>query len=170
MSNLIDVIKTRRCVRSYKTEQIKEAELNAVLEAGIFAPSAMNRQPCKIVVLQDKELIYEAGTVNPERGGVAQYHDAPTVIMIFADKNISTYIQDASAITTNILNAAHSIGVDSCWVHIPPRTYESDEGKKLLAKLGLSENYAGVASVTLGYTDAEYPQAKPRKVDVIKRF
>lgn len=170
MNNLLEAIKTRRSVRSYQSKQITDDELNSILEAGTRAPSAMNRQPCTIVVLQDKELINEAGTVNPARGGVAQYHGAPTVIMVFADKNISTYIQDASAITTTMLNAAHSIGVDSCWIHIPPKTYETAAGQKLLKKLGLSESLEGVASVVLGYTDAAYPEAKPRKDDFIKRF
>ena len=70
----------------------------------------------------------------------------------------------------NLMNAAHAVGVDSCWIHRARETFAREEGKALLKEWGLGENYVGIGNCVLGYRDCEYPQAKPRKDTYIKRI
>jgi len=170
MNETLQILKTRRSVRAYRADQIKEEELDAILEAGSFAPSGKSMQPCTIVSLQDPELIDMAAVVDDSRGGLAQYYGAPTVVLVFADPGVRTHKLDGAAATMNMLNAAHSLGVDSCWINIPAGAYESEKGKALLCKLGLDNTLAGVASLVLGYGSGAYPNPKPRREGCIKKF
>lgn len=83
-------------------------------------------QSAKIVVVQNKELIGEIAKVNGSfvnKPGLNPFYDAPTLIIVFADKFVSTYIEDGSAVISNIINAAFSLDVDSCWVHRAKETF-----------------------------------------------
>ena len=91
------------------------------------------------------------------------FYGAPTVIVVLADKNIPTYVQDASLVMGNMMNAAFALGVDSCWIHRAREVFDSEEGKELKKQWGVPEEYIGVGHCVLGYRDCEYPTAKPRK-------
>jgi len=115
-------------------------------------------------------LIEEIAKVNGSfvnKVGLNPFYNAPTLIIVFADKNISTYINDGSAVISNIINAAFSLGVDSCWVHRAKETFETEFGKKLMKKWGLDDNYEGIGNVVLGYRDMILPPPFPRKEDYI---
>ena len=99
--------------------------------------------------------------------GLNPFYDAPTLIIVFADKFVSTYIEDGSAVISNIINAAFSLDVDSCWVHRAKETFLTEFGKELMKKWGLGDNYVGVGNVVLGYRDMILPPASPRKEDYI---
>ena len=132
-------LKTRRSCRKYRPEQIKESELEQILEAGVFAPTGMGMQSPKIVVVQDKETIEELSKMNAKIMG-------------------------------NLMNAAHAVGVASCWIHRAKEEFESEEGKTLLKKWGIEGDYAGIGHCILGYAaeGGEAP-AKPRKEDYVVR-
>ena len=172
MNETIKVLKERRSIRKYKDIQITEEELNTILDCGMYAPSGKNRQSGLIVVIQNKELISKIAKINASfvnKVGLNPFYDAPTLIIVFADKNISTYIQDGSAIITNMLNAAYSIGVSSCWIHRAKETFETEEGKKLLQEWGIPSNYEGIGNCVLGYADCENPKPLPRKDNYVIR-
>lgn len=172
MNETIKVLKERRSIRKYKDIQITEEELNTILDCGMYAPSGKNRQSGLIVVIQNKELISKIAKINASfvnKVGLNPFYDAPTLIIVFADKNISTYIQDGSAIITNMLNAAYSIGVSSCWIHRAKETFETEEGKKLLQQWGIPSNYEGIGNCVLGYADCENPKPLPRKDNYVIR-
>ena len=99
--------------------------------------------------------------------GLNPFYDAPTLIIVFANKNISTYIEDGSAVISNIINGAFSLGVDSCWVHRAYETFQTEFGKSLMKKWGLSDEYVGIGNVVLGYRDMILPPPSPRKEDFI---
>lgn len=163
----LNVLKNRRAIRKYKAEQIKDSELDAVLEAGTYAPTGMGKQSPLIVAVQDPEKVAEIKKLNAKIIGNDSdpYYGAPTIILIFSenayDKEIG--ILDAASVCVNMLNAAYAVGLGSCWIHRAYPMFESDEGKALLKKWGLSENLRGVASIALGYADCEHPQARPRR-------
>ena len=172
MNETIKVLIERRSIRKYKDIQITEEELNTILECGMYAPSGKNKQSGLIVVIQNKELIAKIAKINASfvnKEGLNPFYDAPTLIIVFADKNISTYIQDGSAIITNMLNAAYSIGVSSCWIHRAKETFETEEGKKLLQEWGIPSNYEGIGNCVLGYADCENPKPFPRKDNYVIR-
>lgn len=163
-----EVLKNRRAIRKFKSEQIKSEELNAVLEAGTYAPTGMNRQSPLIVAFQDPEKVRIIKKLNADVLGSDSdpYYGAPTVIVVFKTDLVSDEelgILDAAAVCTNILNAAYAAGLGSCWIHRAKNMFESDEGRKYLKEWGLPENLRGVCSIALGYADCEHPEARPRR-------
>lgn len=169
MNTTIKDIIERRSIRKYQPHQITEDELNTVLKAGMYAPTAMNKQSPIMVVVQKKELIEKLAKLNAKVMGkeVDPFYGAPTVIIVFADKRIRTYIEDGSLVMGNLMNAAHAIGLGSCWINRAKEVFESEEGKELLKEWGIDENYAGIGNCILGYSDMELPKAAPRKDDYV---
>jgi nitroreductase len=165
MNETIKILLERRSIRKFKPEQIKEEELNAILEAGMYAPSGGNQQAALLVVIQDKETLKKLSAMNAAVLGkdIDPYYGAPTVILVFADKSKITPVEDASLALGNMFNAAAALCIGSCWVHRTKQMFETEEGKDLLRKWGVAGDYIGVGSCILGYPDGEYPKAAPRK-------
>lgn len=172
MNEIIQCLTERRSVRDYKPEQIKETELKEILEAGKYAPTGRGAQSPVMVVVQDKETIQTLSRLNAKimgREGTDPFYGAPTVIVVLADKSYNTYLEDGSLVMGNLMNAAFSLGVDSCWIHRAKETFESAEGKALLKKWGIDENYAGIGNCILGYRNGALPAPKPRKENYVYR-
>ena len=170
MNEVTKVLCTRRSIRKFKSTQIPKEILDEILKCGTFAPNGKSKQSAKIVVVQNKDLIEEIAKVNGSfvnKAGLNPFYNAPTLIIVFADKNITTHIEDGCAVISNILNAAFSLDVDSCWVHRAKETFETEFGKKLMKKWRLGEEYVGIGNVVLGYRDMILPPAMPRKEDYI---
>lgn len=162
----------RRSIRAYKEEQVKEEQLQEILEAGKYAASGMGRQPVKMVVIQDKATIAQLSKMNAKIMGadIDPFYGAPTVIVVLADKSVPTHYADGCLTMGNLMNAAHAVGVDSCWIHRATEEFESEEGKALLAKWGIEGEYEGIGHCILGYRSCDYPQAAARKEDMIVRI
>ena len=158
----------RRSIRKYKAEQIKDEELEQILKAGIYAASGMNKQPCKIVAVQDKETRDLLMALNRKVGNMPEdmdpFYGAPTVLVVLYDPEISPIaFYDAVLVMGNLMNAAHAIDVDSCWIHRAKETFEFPEGKELLRKWGLKDTLVGVGNCILGYREGDLPEAAERK-------
>ena len=168
------VIKTlveRRSVRRYTKKQIEEEKLELILKAGTYAPTGMGGQSPVMVVVQDDETIKTLSKLNAKVMGTSSdpFYGAPTVIIVLADKNAWTCVEDGSLVMGNLMNAAFSLGVDSCWIHRAKEVFEMKEGKELLKKWGIGENYIGIGNCILGYKDGTLPTARPRKSNYIYR-
>lgn len=170
MNETIKTLIERRSCKKFKTEQIKKEELDLILQAGMNAPTGKGMQSPIILVLQDKEKIEKLREINKKILGrdVDPFYNAPTVLVVMADKNMFTYVEDGSLVLGNMMNAAFSLGVGSCWIHRAKEEFESPEGKALLKEWNISENYVGVGHCILGYADMEYPEPKPRKKDYVR--
>ena len=167
---VLKLLKERRSVRAFKPEQIKKEELDAILEAGTYAATGMNRQSPIIIVVQDKETIETLRRMNAEIMGTPDkdpFYGAPTVLIVLADKSIRTHLEDGSLVMGNLMNAAFSVGVDSCWIHRAREEFESEEGKALLKKWGIEGDYAGIGHLSLGYRDCALPETRARKENYI---
>lgn len=164
MNEVIQNIKTRRSIRSYTDKIVSKSELEIITEAGTFAPSGRSMQSPIMVCITDKDTRDLVSKLNASVLGSDSdpFYGAPVVIVVFAKDDRTTKIEDGSATITNMLNAAHSIGVDSCWIHRAKETFETPEGKELMKKWGVGDDYIGIGNVILGYHDGEYPDAKPR--------
>ena len=116
MNETIQNLMERRSVRAYKAEQITEQELEIILQAGMFAPSGHGSQSAKMVVIQKPELIQKLSKMNAAILGTASdpFYGAPTVVLVLADRDCSTWCEDGALVMGNLMNAAHAIGVDSC--------------------------------------------------------
>ena len=154
---------TRRSVRKYADRQITDAELDKVLEAGLYAPTAKNNQKPIMVAVRDKETRDLLSKANAAIMGVETdpFYGAPCVIVVLADPAFPTWIDDGSLVMGNLLNAAHAIGLGSCWINRAREYYDTAEGKELLKKWGVPETYRGVGNCILGYAEEE-PAPKDR--------
>lgn len=169
-NEVLQAIAARRSCRSYEPRQITKEELDAVAQAGTWAPSAMGRQAGKIVVVQDPETVAQLERMNAAVLGDPNAHPfygAPTVLVVFADSTIPTYVQDGSLVLGNLQLAASAIGLGSCWINRAKEAFETDEGRALMKKWGVGEQYAGVGNCILGYVKGELPAPAPRKADYI---
>lgn len=171
MNETLKTLMERRSVRSYKEEQVPEDILQQILEAGEYAPSGMGMQSAVMVVVRDKDTIDQISRMNAAVMGNDgdPFYGAPTVVIVFGDSTRGTYVEDGSLVMGNLMNAAASLGVDSCWIHRAKEVFLSEEGKAMKKKWGLGEEYVGIGNCILGYSDAPQPQAKARKDGYIIR-
>lgn len=172
MNETLKVLKERRSIRKYKAEQITNEELDLILEAGTWAPTGKGQQSPLMVVVQDAETISYLSKMNAQIMGnpnADPFYGAPTVVVVLADGENPNWLADGSLVMGNLMIAAHSIGVGSCWINRAREFFDMPEGKDLLKKWGIDEKYRGVGSCILGYAEGEVPAPKPRKADYIRR-
>lgn len=172
MKETLNDLKARRSCRKYKSQQIKGEELSAILEAGTYAPTSMGQQSPIIVVIQDKKTIEKISRLNAEVMGAKSdpFYGAPTLTVVFTDKDRSTYIEDGALVIGNMLNAANALGVASCYIYRAREVFETEEGKAFKKEWGLKDNYVGVGNCILGYAEeGGIGKAAPRKKDYIIR-
>ena len=165
MNETIKNLLERRSVRGYKEDLVPEEVLNEILEAGEYAPSGMGQQGTLMVVTQNPELVAKLSKMNADVMGTESdpFYGAPTVVVVCADSNMPTCVENGSLVMGNLMNAAHALGVDSCWIHRAREVFASEEGKALKAEWGVPESYVGIGHCVLGYRSGEYPKAKARK-------
>ena len=160
---MLENLKNRRSIRKYKAEQIADAELDAILEAGLYAASGMNTQNSIMVAVRDKETRDQLMKMNAAVMGREgdPFYGAPCVIVVLGDASGYPVVENGSLVLGNLMNAAHALGLGSCWINRARQTFDRPEGKALLEKWGLPERYRGVGNCILGYADEE-PRAKER--------
>lgn len=164
MNETIQTLKSRCSVKRYTDKQVTDELLDAILDAGLYAPSGLNNQQVYTVAVRDKETRDLLARLNTQIRGVADetFYGAPCVIVVLANPENNTWVEDGSLVMGNLMNAANALGVDSCWIHRARETFDLPEGKALLRKWGLPETLRGVGNCILGYCDKK-PAPKPRK-------
>ena len=155
---------TRRSVRKYSDRPVEDEKLDKVLTAGLYAPTGMNNQAPVLVAIRDKATRDKLSRMNAAVMGASgdPFYGAPCVIVVLSDPERMTWVEDGSLVLGNLMNAAHSLGLGSCWIHRAKECFDTPEGKALLRAWGVPESYRGVGNCILGYA-AEEPEAKPRK-------
>lgn len=171
MSETIENMLTRRSVRAYKADPVPAEVLERVLEAGTYAPTGMGRQSPVMVAVTDKAMRDRLSRMNAQIMGVSSdpFYGAPAVVVVLADKSVPTHVYDGSLVMANLMLAAHGLGLASCWIHRAKEEFESDEGKAILAELGVEGDYEGIGHCILGYAAGPEPEAKPRKENYVYR-
>ena len=166
-NEVLKALLERRSVRKYKPEQITDEELLTVLEAGTYAPTGMGYQDPWIVAVQNPDIIAQLVRMNAEVMGVTSnpYYDAPTIVLVFGSHpdKWRNAVQDGSLVLGNMMLAAHSIGLGSCWINREREMFDTPEGKELMERLGVSTDLVGIGALSLGYPAAPPRPAKPRK-------
>ena len=159
----MNTLLNRRSIRRYKEDQVPDELLDQVLNAGLYAPTGMNRQNIVMVAVRDKETRDQLSRMNAAVMGSDRdpFDGAPCVIVVLGDPEIYPVVENGSLVLGNLMNGAYAVGLGSCWIHRAKQTFETEEGKALLRKWGLKENLVGIGNCILGYAD-ESPEAKPR--------
>lgn len=164
----LEVLKTRRAIRSYQGKMPEKELIEQVVEAGTFAPTGKGNQSPIIIAVTDKAMRNRLSELNAKVLGASNdpFYGAPAVLVVLADKKYPTYLYDGSLVMGNLMNAAHAVGLGSCWIHRAKEVFESEEGKALLKEWGIEGDYEGIGNCILGYP-AENPAPKPRKPDYV---
>lgn len=164
---IFENILTRRSVKKYKSDFVAKELIEKVVEAGTYAATGRNRQAPIILAVTNKALRDKLSKMNAKIMGMDEsfdpFYGAPVVLVVLADKTVSTHVYDGSLVMGNLMLAAHALGLGSCWIHRAKEEFESEEGKAILKELGIEGEYEGIGHCILGYADGELPAAKPRK-------
>lgn len=182
MNETLQILKTRRSTRQFESRQINDEELKEIIEAGIYAPSATNKQPWHFTVIQSKEVIDRLSNDFKELAKKSEndyikrvgenekfhvFYNAPTVVLISGDKENHSADVDCAAATENMLIAAQSLGIGSCWIGFIAYLLNSEAGSDYLKELGIPEGYKQIHAVALGYTTVNRTTAPTRKENTV---
>jgi nitroreductase len=166
MNEIIKAMIARRSIRKFKPDMIPQDIIDQIIEAGTYAATGKNKQAPIIIAVTNKAVRDELSKVNAKIMGVETdpFYGAPVVLIVLADKNAApTYVYDGSLVMGNLMLAAYSLGIGSCWIHRAKQEFEMPEYKKMLKDLGIEGDYEGIGHCILGYADCELPAPPPRK-------
>jgi len=178
MNETLKNIRNRRSTRAFLPEQINGAHLTEIIDAGIYAPSANNQQPWHFTVIQRKDIIdrlsiafkeiarksdneYVRRFADNEKFHV--FYNAPTVVLVSGDINSQSAAVDCAVALENIILAAESLEIGSCWVGLISILLNSEEGIEFVKELEIPEGFKQIHSVCLGYKKIEVTNAPKRK-------
>lgn len=173
MNAVIENIMTRRSIRNYKQIPVGRDTIDIIMECGINAPNALNKQSWEVRIVDDLELLNEIaeviGASRPDdKSAQGCFRGAPVVAFIARDSSFAFSAYDCGLLAGNIVLSAHSLGVGSVCLGNPVRFLVGSEPfKHYVDMLGFSEGYELSLCVGLGYA-LESPDAKPRNKSKVK--
>lgn len=182
MNETIRTILSRRSVRSYLPEAIKQEELDLILKAGLFAPSGHNEQSWHFTVVQNKGLIDELSRATKQqmalqdneflknRGAEETYHvfhNCPTIIVISCEKTALSGQADCAAATQNMLLAAESLNIGTCWIGLAGYLFRSEDASEYIKKLNIPEGYEPFYAITVGHKAEPAREPAPRRENTV---
>ena len=167
MNEVIKAMKERRSIRKFKAEMPPKADLEQIVEAGLYAANGRGRQAVITIAVTDKELRDKLSAVNNEIMGGPEGNDpfygAPAILIVLANKEVPTAPYDGSLVMGNLMLAAHSLNLGSIWIHRAKEEFELPEYQELLKELGVDGEWEGIGHCAVGYVDGEIPKAAKRK-------
>ena len=172
MNETLQTLVGRRSCRSYRPDPIPQEILDQILTAGTYAATGMGKQSPIMIAVTDKAVRDQLSRMNAAVMGADSdpFYGAPVVIVVLANRAIGTHLYDGSLVMGNLMNAAHALGVASCWIHRAKEEFDSEEGKAILRYLGIEGDYEGIGHCILGYAAAEDRPAAPRKENYVYRI
>ncbi len=167
MNEIIKAIKERRSIRKFKPDMPSKAEIEQIVEAGLYAANGMGKQAVVTVAVTNQEIRDRISEANRQIGGWKEgfdpFYGAPVILIVLAEKNWANRVYDGSLVMGNMMLASHSLGLGSIWIHRAREEFEQDEWKKFLSDLGVSGEWEGIGHCAVGYIEGEVPQAARRR-------
>lgn len=164
----LECIYSRVSCREYDEKKVSIKKLEAILEAGKMAPSAMNRQIASITCVRSKSNIEKLRALSLEEAKRDCMYGANTIVLVHGPREDRFTVQDCSCILENIFVAANALKIQSCWINQFDELFKTPKGEKLKKKLGIPEENMIVGSAVLGYAkNPEKLSSKERKADFI---
>lgn len=167
MNEVLDALLSRRSIRKYKPDMVDKNLIDQIIQAGLYAPTGHGEQSSLIIAVTNKELRDAIAEENRKICGWNEekdpFYGAPVILIVLGNKKSPNAIYDGAATITNMLLAAHSLGLGACWINRARQEFESDFGKNILDRLGITGDYEGIGHIALGYADCENPKASKRK-------
>ncbi len=167
MNETLETIRNRRSIRNFTDRPVPRELVEQVVEAGIWAASGKNGQAPIVLAVTNPELVARLSEMNRQIGGWKEgfdpFYGGKTVLVVLADRDAAaTYVYDGALVLGNMMLAAESLGVGSIWIHRAKQEFESEEGKAILAELGIEGNLEGIGHCVLGYAETPAKDV-PRK-------
>lgn len=166
MNEILKAIKERRSCKSFKSDAVPDEIIDKIVEAGLFAASGVGLQSPIIIAVTDKETRDKLSALNSKydlKHRPDPFYGAPAILVVLADKSVPTYVYDGSLVMGNMMLAAHSLDIGSCWIHRAKETFEDEEGKAILKDLGIEGDFEGIANCVIGYPTVPNNKIPPRK-------
>jgi nitroreductase len=175
MNEVLKTIAARRSVRQFRREQIKDSELMSIIEAGLQAPTAHNDQSCYFTIIQNKALIDEINRGSKIEMSMSDidwvvkagkneklhiFYNAPTVIIVSGRKDAVSPFADVCIAIENMLIAAESLNIGSCWIGFAKYFFNDIEN---LSKVPIPEGYEPCYGVSLGYKPENLKLERPER-------
>ena len=160
-NELLELIKQRHSCRNYSDKKVEEEKIDQVIQAGIDAPTGMNKQETIFLAITDEKVIADLSRLNASIMGRQgdPFYGAKTVIVVLAKKQARTYVYDGAIASAYMLLEAEALGLGACWIHRAKESFSTLEGKAILKRAGITEEVEGISNIILGY-EAEN-DAKP---------
>lgn len=157
MNETISTILARASVRKFKADHIPDEDIELIVRCGLKAPSAMNRQTPRFVIVRDSKLIERLSRMNAAvmNSDSDPFYGAPDLVLVLGSKDGKPE-QDGPIAVENMLIAAYSMGYGGCWINRCKEMFDTEEGKQILKDIGIEEEVVGISCVILGYPDAEF--------------
>ena len=171
MNPVIESLVTRTSCRSYTDQMPSREDLETICRAGTHAPTGKNTQCPIIVAVTNKAIRDRMSRMNAQVMGVDSdpFYGAPVVLVVLADKATGlTPVEDGSLVMGNMMNAAHALGLGSCWINRAREVFATDEGKALLKEMGIEGDYLGIGNCIVGYRATPATPPRPRKEGWVK--
>lgn len=155
MNDIIECIRSRRSCKSFLSAMPSEEEINTVIDAGLRAASGRNMQAPIIVSIKNKNIRDRLSKTNGDIFGAKNdpFYGAPVILVVLARKHAHTYVYDGSLTMGNMMLAASSLGLGSCWIHRAKETFEMPEWRDWLMSIGIDEEVEGIGNLALGFPD-----------------
>ena len=166
MNEVMKALIERRSIRKFKPEMPRKEDLEQIIEAGLYAPSARGMQPTIIVAVTDKETRDRLSRTNAEiwgREDFDPFYGAPAILIVLAQKDWPNRVYDGSLVMGNMMLAAHALGLGGIWIHRAKQEFEMDEWKEWLKSIGVEGDWEGIGHCAVGYIDGDMPKAAKRK-------
>lgn len=175
---VVEAIMNRRSIRAYKPEQVDQAQLDTIIQCGINAPSALNKQSWEVRVIQNADLLaainnrfvenakgktLQGSAAKAQEPGFSVFHGAPTLIIVARDKSNSYSAVDCGLFAQNILLSAQSMNIGTCVIGNMASILNDPGSKEFLEAMQMPDSYEVVFGIAIGYKN-ESPEAKPRDI------
>lgn len=184
MNETISTILRRRSVRIYRPDAVGQAELAEMLEAARYAPSAMNQQPWHFTAIRNPELLrklekncksaflqsnVEALREVAKQEGFCVFYHAPLMVIISGNPGAIAAQYDCTLAMENMMLAAASLGIGSCWTHAVMMFHATEKGKAIFRELGVAfpDGHQPYAAAVFGWPAEPYPETPPKNSDCI---
>ncbi len=153
---LMGVMLNRRSIRQYKKETIPADKLKRILQAGLIAPTSMNRKPCEFIVVQDKPMLKKLSEVK-EFGSAMIADSSAAIVVIASEQKADTWIEDSSIALSYMSLMATDLGIGNCWcqVHLRKTSEGKDAESAVRELLSLVDEYRIVGILPLGIPAVE---------------
>ena len=167
MNEVIKALIERRSCKKFKPDMIPAETIEQIIQAGLYAASGRGKQDAIIVAVTNKEMRDKLAQINHQIGGfppeIDPFYGAPVVLVVLAEKECFTHVYDGSLVMGNLMLAAHSLGIGSCWIHRAKEEFELPQYREWLKSLGITGEYEGIGHCVLGYAAGPLPTPPARK-------